>query len=127
MSAATDAPSLTRPPAEASAAGRDALGDLLGSERVATGSDVLAQHGRDESFHPEARPDVVVWPRSIDEAAAVVRVAAEHRTPIIPFGAGTSLEGHVAALMGGISVDMRELNHIGRPSLEDLDVVVGAG
>jgi D-lactate dehydrogenase (cytochrome) len=127
MSAATDAPSLTRPPAEAIAAGRDALGDLLGSERVATGADVLSQHGRDESFHPEARPDMVVWPRSIEEAAGIVRIAAEHRLPLIPFGAGTSLEGHVAALEGGISVDMREMNAIGRPSLDDLDVVVQAG
>ena len=78
-------------------------------------------------FHPEARPDIVVWPRSVDEAAAVVAVAAAHRLPIVPFGAGTSLEGHVAALAGGLSVDMRELDAIGRPSIEDLDVVVQAG
>ena len=104
-----------------------ALGDLLGADRVLTGSDVLSQHGHDESFHPEARPDAVVWPRSVPEAAAIVGVAAAHRVPIVPFGAGTSLEGHVAALAGGISVDMRELDHIGRPSLEDLDVVVQAG
>jgi D-lactate dehydrogenase (cytochrome) len=106
---------------------RRALEEILGADRVSTGSDVLAQHGRDESFHPEARPDVVVWPRSVEEAAAVVRIAAEHRTALVPFGAGTSLEGHVAALAGGISIDMREMNQIGRPSLEDLDVVVGAG
>src|SRR6201986_827670 len=104
-----------------------ALEASLGSDRVSTGSDFLAQHGRDESFHPEARPDLVVWPRSIDEAAAVVGVAAAHRLPIGPFGAGTSLEGHVAALAGGLSIDMREMDAIGRPSIEDLDVVVGAG
>jgi D-lactate dehydrogenase (cytochrome) len=89
--------------------------------------DVLAQHGHDESFHPEARPDMVVWPRSVEEAAAIVAVAAEYRLPLVPFGAGTSLEGHVMALAGGISVDMREMNAIGAPSLEDLDVVVQAG
>jgi D-lactate dehydrogenase (cytochrome) len=107
--------------------GLEALRDLLGSERVLTGDDVRAQHGRDESFHPGAPPDAVVWPRSIDEAAAIVGVCAAHRLPIVPFGAGTSLEGHVAALAGGVSLDMTAMNAIGRPSLENLDVVVGAG
>jgi D-lactate dehydrogenase (cytochrome) len=127
MSAATDAPTLTRPTDERVTAGRQALADLLGSDRVGTGADVLAQHGHDESFHPEARPDAVVWPQTIEEAAAIVRVGIEHRLPLIPFGAGTSLEGHVAALAGGISVDMREMNAIAPPSLDDLDVVVQAG
>lgn len=122
-----DTPRLDRPDAAAVEAGRRALGELLGADRVATGADVLAQHGRGESFHPEALPDMVVWPRSTDEAAAVVRVAIEHRVPLVPFGAGTSLEGHVAALAGGISVDMREMDAIARPSLDDLDVVVQAG
>ena len=125
--AVVDVPSPTRPPVARIDAGRQALADLLGADRVGTGADILAQHGHDESFHPEARPDMVVWPRGIDEAAAIVRIAAEHRLPLVPFGAGTSLEGHVAALAGGISVDMREMDTIGRPSLEDLDVVVGAG
>ncbi len=127
MSAATDAPTLTRPTDERVTLGRHALAALVGSDRVGTGADVLAQHGHDESFHPEARPDAVVWPRTIDEAAAIVRVAIEHQLPLIPFGAGTSLEGHVAALAGGISVDMREMNAISPPSLDDLDVVVQAG
>jgi D-lactate dehydrogenase (cytochrome) len=105
----------------------EALRDLLGSDRLLTGADVLSQHGHDESFHPEARPDAVVWPRSVDEAAAIVRVAAAHRLPIVPFGAGTSLEGHVAALAGGISVDMREMSRISDLSLENLDVQVEAG
>jgi D-lactate dehydrogenase (cytochrome) len=125
--AATEVPSVARPPAGSVAEGRRALADLLGADRVSTASDILAQHGHDESFHPEARPDMVVWPRSVEEAAAIVRVAASHRLPLIPFGAGTSLEGHIAALAGGISVDMREMNAIGPPSLDDLDVVVGAG
>jgi D-lactate dehydrogenase (cytochrome) len=122
-----DQPMLDRPAAASVAQGRRGLEDLLGADRVATGADVLSQHGHDESFHPEARPDAVVWPRNVEEAAAIVRVAAEHRLPVVPFGAGTSLEGHVAALAGGISIDMREMNAIGRPSLDDLDVLVGAG
>src|SRR5450631_1556357 len=116
-----------RPAAATVADGKQALTDLLGADRVATGEDVLSQHAHDESFHPEARPDAVVWPRSIDEAAAIVRVAAARRLPIVPFGAGTSLEGHVAALAGGISVDMREMNRISNLSLENLDVQVEAG
>ena len=120
-------PSPTRPATATVAAGRQALADLLGADRVGAGADVLAQHGHDESFHPQAPPDIVVWPRGVEEAAAIVRIAAGHRLPLIPFGAGTSLEGHVAALAGGISVDMREMDRIGRPSLDDLDVVVEAG
>jgi D-lactate dehydrogenase (cytochrome) len=123
----TDVPVVDRPPPGSVEAGRRALTDLLGSDRVATGADDRAQHGHDESFHPEARPDMVVWPRSIDEAAAIVRVAAAHRLPLVPFGAGTSLEGHVAALAGGICVDMREMDAIGRASIDDLDVTVEAG
>ncbi len=124
---ATDVPIVARPAPEALAAGRRALADLLGADRIATGDDDLAQHAHDESFHPAARPDMVVWPRTIEEAAAIVRVAAGHRLPLVPFGAGTSLEGHVAALGGGICVDMREMNAIGRPSIDDLDVAVEAG
>jgi D-lactate dehydrogenase (cytochrome) len=122
-----DVPRVTRPSSESVAAGRHALMERLGADRVNTGADILAQHGHGESFHPEARPDMVVWPRSVEEAAAIVGIAAEYRLPLVPFGAGTSLEGHVAALAGGISVDMREMDLIGTPSLEDLDVVVQAG
>ena len=121
------APTVSRPPAASVAGCRRALGELLGADRVGTGADTLAQHGHDESFHPEARPDMVVWPRNVEEAAAVVRIAAGHRLPIVPFGAGTSLEGHVAALAGGLSIDMREMNAIAKPSIDDLDVVVQAG
>ncbi|HEX7300951.1 MAG TPA: FAD-linked oxidase C-terminal domain-containing protein [Solirubrobacteraceae bacterium] len=105
----------------------DELRDLLGADRVLTGRDVREQHGVDESFHPAAAPDAVVYPTSTDEAAAIVAVCARHRAPLVPFGAGTSLEGHVAALRGGVSVDMREMNRILRLSVEDLDVTVQAG
>jgi D-lactate dehydrogenase (cytochrome) len=124
---AIDAPVMPHAPQDRLDAGRHELTDLLGADRVGTGTDELAQHGHDESFHAEARPDMVVWPRSVAEAAAIVRVAAAHRIPLVPFGAGTSLEGHVAALAGGICVDMREMNTISRLSIDDLDVVVEAG
>jgi D-lactate dehydrogenase (cytochrome) len=120
-------PSPPRPSAAALSAALGALRDHLGSDRVLTGADVLAQHAHDESFHPAAAPDAVVHPRSVQEAAQIVRACAAQRVPIVPFGAGTSLEGHVAALAGGVCVDMREMAWIGRPSLENLDVVAGAG
>jgi D-lactate dehydrogenase (cytochrome) len=88
--AVVDVPTVTRPSAASLGAGRQALADLFGADRIGTGDDVLSQHGHDESFHREARPDVVVWPRSVDEAAAVVRIAVEHRLPLVPFGAGTA-------------------------------------
>jgi D-lactate dehydrogenase (cytochrome) len=105
----------------------DDLRDLLGADRVLTGDDVLAQHGADESWHPPAEPDAVVYPRSTDEAAAIVKACHGQGVPIIPFGAGTSLEGHVLAVRGGVSVDLREMNRMLRLSVEDMDVTVEAG
>jgi D-lactate dehydrogenase (cytochrome) len=122
-----EVPLVPRPAPASVDAARRALSDLLGADRVATGADELSQHGHDESFHPEARPDLVVWPHSVEEAAAIVAIAAGHRVPLVPFGAGTSLEGQVSALAGGICADMRHMDAIGRPSIDDLDVVVGAG
>jgi D-lactate dehydrogenase (cytochrome) len=105
----------------------DDLGAALGRDRVLTGADVLRQHGTDESWHPPAAPDVVVLPRDTGEAVAVVRACRDHRVPIVPFGAGTSLEGHVAALRGGVSVDMGEMDKILSLSVPDMDVTVQAG
>ncbi len=103
------------------------LTEFLGSERVLTGNDVLRQHGTDESWHPPATPDAVVLPHDTEEAARIVRACRDHRVPIVPFGAGTSLEGHIAALRGGICVDMREMDQILRLSVPDMDVTVQAG
>ncbi|HEX6101605.1 MAG TPA: FAD-linked oxidase C-terminal domain-containing protein [Alphaproteobacteria bacterium] len=96
-------------------------------ERVSTVAAVLDRHGQDESYHAGAPPDAVVFPESVEEVAAIVGIAREHRAPIIPFGAGTSLEGHVAALSGGITVDMTRMNRILEVNAEDLDVRVEAG
>jgi D-lactate dehydrogenase (cytochrome) len=99
----------------------------LDAERVVTGADELRRHGTDEGWHSAAAPDLVVYPRDTEEAAAVVRLCAKHETPIVPFGAGTSLEGHVAALEGGVSIDTALMNRILRLSVEDMDVSVQAG
>jgi len=103
------------------------LTELLGEDRVLTGNDDLRLHGTDESWHPPATPDAVVLPHDTDEAARIVRACRDHKVPIVPFGAGTSLEGHVAALRGGISVDMRAMDEILRLSVPDMDVTVQAG
>jgi D-lactate dehydrogenase (cytochrome) len=105
----------------------EALTAALAPDRVLAGEDVRRQHGTDESFHAPAPPDLVVYPLDVDECAAVVRACAEHGAPIVPFGAGTSLEGHVAALRGGVSVDMSRMDSILRLSVDDMDVTVQAG
>src|SRR5271166_7080394 len=102
------------------------LRELLGA-RLSTSAAVCAQHGKDESYHAPHSPDAVAFAHSTDEVAAIVALCAKDKTPVIPFGAGTSLEGHVAALAGGICIDLSQMNRILRINAEDLDAVVEAG
>src|SRR5437868_12375730 len=102
------------------------LRELLGV-RLSTSAAVCADHGKDESYHMPHAPDAVVFAHSTDEVSAIVKLCAEYKTPVIAFGAGTSLEGHVAALAGGISIDMSQMNRISRVNAEDLDATVEAG
>src|SRR6195256_4372575 len=104
------------------AALRQRLGDRL-SPSVA----ICAQHGKDESYHAAHAPDAVAFAQTTEEVAAIVILCAEYRTPVIAFGTGTSLEGHVAALNGGVCIDLSQMNHVLRVSAEDLDVTVEAG
>jgi D-lactate dehydrogenase (cytochrome) len=99
---------------------------LLG-DRLSTARSVREQHGKDESYHTPHAPDAVAFVQSTDEVAAVVRLCAAHGVPVIPYGTGTSLEGHVAALRGGVSIDMSQMRRVVRISAEDLDVTVEAG
>src|SRR5215469_674402 len=96
-------------------------------ERVSTSAAVREQHGKDESYHAPAPPDAVVFVQSTTEVAEIVKLCAEHKVPVIPFGTGTSLEGHVAALQGGICIDLSQMNRVLRVSVEDLDCTVEAG
>jgi len=96
-------------------------------ERFSTNTALRERHGQDESWHKPAAPDAVVFPQSVDEVAAIVRVCADHRTPMIPFGVGTSLEGHVAALQGGVCIDMSRMNRVLEVNDADLDAHVEAG
>ena len=102
------------------------LRQLLG-DRLSTSAAVCAQHGKDESYHEAHAPDAVAFAQSTDEVAEIVRLCARYKTPIVPFGTGTSLEGHVAALKGGICIDMSQMNKVVRVGAEDLDATVEAG
>ena len=104
----------------------DGLRALLG-DRCSTSASVRAIHGRDESVFEAHLPDAVVLPTSTDEVAAIVRVCAQHASPIVPFGAGSGLEGHAIPIEGGISVDLSLMNRILEVSVDDLDVRVQAG
>ena len=99
---------------------------LLGA-RATDAPAVREHHSHGESYHRPAAPDVVCFPKSTDEVAAIVDVSKRFNVPIVPFGAGTSLEGHVHALRGGIAIDLREMNQVVRISAEDLDATVEAG
>ena len=104
------------------AALRQRLGD-----RLSTSAAVCEQHGKDESYHTPHAPDAVAFARSTEEVSAIVSLCAEHKTPVIAFGTGTSLEGHVAALKGGVCIDLSQMNRVLRVGAEDLDATVEAG
>jgi D-lactate dehydrogenase (cytochrome) len=103
-----------------------ALRQLL-DDRLSTAAAICAQHGRDESYHQAHAPDAVAFARSTEEVAAIVELCARHKTPVVAFGAGTSLEGQVAALKGGVSIDMTQMNRVLQVHAEDLDATVEAG
>jgi D-lactate dehydrogenase (cytochrome) len=96
-------------------------------DRLQTGEAICRQHGHTLTWLANQPPDAVVWPVSTDEVQEIVRIAASHRTPIIPFGAGTSLEGHLNAPRGGISIDLSRMDEIVSVNETDLDCVVQAG
>jgi D-lactate dehydrogenase (cytochrome) len=104
----------------------DALRSLLG-DRVSTSDSVREHHSHGESWHAPGLPDCVVFPASTNEVSAIVKLCAEHRRPIVPFGMGSSLEGHVNAIHGGVSIDMTRMTKVLRLSPEDLDITVEAG
>jgi D-lactate dehydrogenase (cytochrome) len=100
---------------------RSELLEIVGDERrVSTSASVLDQHAHDPSYHEARRPDVVVFPESTDEVAHVLAYANERRVPVTPFGAGTSLEGHVIPTQGGISLDLTRMDEVLEVRPEDL-------
>jgi D-lactate dehydrogenase (cytochrome) len=118
------ASALRREPLDASLLA--SLRQLLG-DRVSTSTAICAHHGKDESYHTPHPPDAVAFAHSTEEVGSIIELCAKYRTPVIAFGTGTSLEGHVAALAGGVCVDLSQMNRILRVSAQDLDATVEAG
>ena len=104
----------------------DALISIL-ADRFSLNRAERDQHGRGESYHPTIPPDAVCYPLSTDEVSQIVRICAAHRVAVIPFGAGTSLEGHVAALQGGLCIDLSRMTRIVAVHADDLDATIEAG
>ena len=101
---------------------RDVIGD-----RVSTSASVRDHHGNGEDYFTPVPPDAVCFAHSTEEVSALVKVCARHGTPIIAYGTGTSLEGHVVALHGGICIDLSEMNDVLEGNEADLDCRVQAG
>ena len=116
----------TRPTPDTLAAAIAELQALFGN-RAVTSEAVRQQHGHTLTIVPNQPPDIVVYPKDVDDCVAVMKLAARHGVPVVPFGTGTSLEGHVNAPYGGISVDTSLMKAIIAVHAEDLDVVVEPG
>ncbi|OYY13883.1 MAG: FAD-binding oxidoreductase [Rhizobiales bacterium 35-68-8] len=106
-----------------------ALARLAGivGDRATSAAGVRADHGRSEAYHAARAPDVVVFPETTQEVQAIVSLCRELRLPLVPFGAGTSLEGNAAALHGGVCLDMGRMNQVLAINAEDMDVRVQPG
>src|SRR6266849_4201907 len=113
-------------PREFDAALFEEMQALLG-DRVTTSRGVREHHGKDESYFPYAPPDAVVFPESTEEVRDIVDLCRRHKTPMIPYGVGTSLEGHVLAIHGGVCIDLSRMNKVVTVHEADLDAVVQAG
>lgn len=103
------------------------LQNFLLEEQISTNLTVRELHGRDESYHEPALPDMVVFPRTKEEVSGIVKIANDHLIPVIPFGVGSSLEGHIIPYDKGITIDFCEMNAILDIQPEDLLVKVQPG
>jgi D-lactate dehydrogenase (cytochrome) len=121
--------SQTLPPGRDARAVKAAITALLArfGDKVVTSDAVLHQHANNETWLANEPPDAVVYPGSTEDVKAAVSICAQHSVPIIPFGTGTSLEGHINAPFGGISMDLMEMNRIIALHPADLDCVVEPG
>src|SRR5437016_14156592 len=118
-------PIARRDPAPAKAA-IAALAAKFGN-RLVTSQAVREQHANTTTWIANEPPDAVVFPQATEEVQDIVRICAERRVPVIPFGTGTSLEGHINAPYGGVSIDFRDMNRVLVVNAQDLDCVVEPG
>jgi D-lactate dehydrogenase (cytochrome) len=95
--------------------------------RLVTSQAVREQHANTTTWIANEPPDAVVFPQATGDVQDVVRICAAHRVPVIPFGTGTSLEGHVNAPHGGVSIDFRDMNRVLAVNAQDLDCVIEPG
>src|SRR5450759_971375 len=123
--ATTTASEQTRDPAAVAAA----IAELTAAfaNRVVTSQAVREQHGNTLTWVPNQPPDAVVFPQATEDVQQIVRICASHGVPVIPFGTGTSLEGHINAPFGGVSIDSRDMNKVLAVHAEDLDCVIEPG
>ena len=112
---------------------RDAIAAVIAAltaqfgNRLVTSQAVREQHANTTTWIENQAPDAVVFPQTTADVQAIVRVCAAHRVPVIPFGTGTSLEGHINAPFGGVSVDFRDMNRVLAVNAQDFDCVVEPG
>ena len=95
--------------------------------RLVTSQAVREQHGNTLTWIENQPPDAVVFPQTTEDVQEAVRICTAHKVPVIPFGTGTSLEGHINAPLGGVSVDFRDMNKVLAVNAQDLDCVVEPG
>jgi D-lactate dehydrogenase (cytochrome) len=124
--AAVEADAETRRNPKAVEAAIGALAARFGN-RLVTSQAVREQHGNILTWIANQPPDAVVFPQSTDDVQDAVRICAQHKVPVVPFGTGTSLEGHINAPFGGVTIDFRDMNRILAVHAEDLDCVVEPG
>ncbi len=102
------------------------LRSLLG-DRIRTDADTRETHAGDASYHRPMLPDVVVFPASNEEVSRIVKLCARYRTPVVPYGTGTAVEGGIVAVRGGVCIDLSRMRRILRIGKADLDATVEAG
>ncbi|MFO7806582.1 MAG: FAD-linked oxidase C-terminal domain-containing protein [Paracoccaceae bacterium] len=103
-----------------------ALSALLG-DRLSTGVSVRDLHAADEAHMPPSRPDAVAFPETTEEVSRIMAICSEHHCPVVPWGVGSSLEGHVIPVKGGLTIDMSRMNGVVQVNEADLDAVVQPG
>ncbi|AIY04572.1 FAD linked oxidase domain-containing protein [Planococcus sp. PAMC 21323] len=105
----------------------DSLKEHLTAEQISVNTTIKELHGQDESYHQMKLPDIVVFPETTEQVSAIMKVSAQHKIPVIPFGLGSSLEGHVIPQSGGMTVDFSLMNKIIEVYEEDFLVTVQPG